>query len=61
MKALLLIDIQNDFLPGGALAVAGGDEIISVVNELQPHFDLVVATQDWHPQNSKSFASNHYR
>ena len=59
MKALLLIDIQNDFLPGGALAVEGGNEIISVVNELQPHFDLVVATQDWHPKNSKSFASNH--
>ncbi|QNF35509.1 bifunctional nicotinamidase/pyrazinamidase [Adhaeribacter swui] len=59
MKALLLIDIQNDFLPGGALAVPAGDEIIPVVNQLQPHFDLVVATQDWHPAVHKSFASQH--
>lgn len=59
MKALLLIDIQHDFLPGGALAVPGGDQILPVVNQLQPHFDLVVATQDWHPANHKSFASNH--
>jgi len=58
MKALLLIDIQNDFLPGGALAVRNGDEIIPVCNELQKHFDLVVATQDWHPASHKSFASN---
>lgn len=59
MKALLLIDIQNDFLPGGALAVPEGDQIIPVVNKLQEQFDLVVATQDWHPQQHKSFASNH--
>jgi nicotinamidase/pyrazinamidase len=59
MKALLLIDIQNDFLPGGALAVPEGDQIIPVVNQLQPHFDLVVATQDWHPAEHKSFAANH--
>jgi nicotinamidase/pyrazinamidase len=59
MKALLLIDIQNDFLPGGALAVPGGDEILPVINQLQPHFDLVVATQDWHPADHKSFAANH--
>lgn len=59
MTALLLIDIQNDFLPGGALAVPRGHEIIQVVNEMQPYFDLVVATQDWHPQNHKSFASQH--
>lgn len=59
MKALLLIDIQNDFLPGGALAVPEGAQIISVVNQLQPHFDLVVATQDWHPAQHKSFASQH--
>lgn len=59
MRALLLIDIQNDFLPGGALAVPGGDEIIPVVNKLQEQFDLVVATQDWHPPQHKSFASNH--
>lgn len=59
MKALLLIDIQHDFLPGGALAVPGGDQILPVVNQLQPHFDLVVATQDWHPASHKSFVSNH--
>jgi nicotinamidase/pyrazinamidase len=59
MKALILADIQNDFLPGGALAVPKGDEIIPVVNNLQNYFQLVVATQDWHPANHKSFASNH--
>ncbi|SIT86327.1 bifunctional nicotinamidase/pyrazinamidase [Pontibacter indicus] len=59
MKALLLIDIQNDFLPGGALAVAEGDQIIPIVNQLHDHLDLVVATQDWHPADHKSFASNH--
>ena len=55
----MLIDIQNDFLPGGSLVVPGGDEIIPVVNRLQEAFDLVVATQDWHPPSHKSFASNH--
>jgi len=59
MKALLLIDIQNDFIPGGALAVPEGDKIISIVNQLQPQFELVVATQDWHPTHHKSFASSH--
>ncbi|MFW6257812.1 MAG: bifunctional nicotinamidase/pyrazinamidase [Prolixibacteraceae bacterium] len=59
MKALILIDIQNDFTPGGSLEVPKGDEIIPVVNNLQEKFDLVVATQDWHPQNHVSFASNH--
>ncbi|MDX5419570.1 MAG: bifunctional nicotinamidase/pyrazinamidase [Hymenobacteraceae bacterium] len=59
MKALLLIDIQNDFLPGGSLAVPDGNRIIPVVNQLQERFDLVVATQDWHPDTHKSFASNH--
>lgn len=59
MKTLLMVDIQNDFLPTGALPVPGGDEIIPVVNQLQPYFDLVIATQDWHPTNHKSFASNH--
>ncbi|WP_018478363.1 bifunctional nicotinamidase/pyrazinamidase [Pontibacter roseus] len=59
MRVLLLIDIQHDFLPGGALAVPEGDRIIPLVNQLQPHFDLVVATQDWHPPHHKSFASNH--
>jgi nicotinamidase/pyrazinamidase len=59
MHALILVDIQNDFMPGGPLAVPGGDEIIPLVNELQNSFTLVVATQDWHPQSHKSFASNH--
>jgi nicotinamidase/pyrazinamidase len=59
MTALILVDIQNDFLPGGALAVPGGDQIVSLVNQLQPHFDLVVATQDWHPAEHGSFAAHH--
>ncbi|UYZ60735.1 bifunctional nicotinamidase/pyrazinamidase [Hymenobacter latericus] len=59
MKALLLIDIQNDFVPGGALAVPAGDQVIPLANALQPHFELVVATQDWHPRTHKSFAANH--
>src|SRR5437879_2327540 len=49
MRTLILVDIQNDFLPGGALAVPRGDEVIPIANELQPRFDLVVAPQDWHP------------
>lgn len=59
MNALILVDLQNDFLPGGALGVPGGDEIISIANRLQPLFDVVVATQDWHPEDHGSFASNH--
>jgi nicotinamidase/pyrazinamidase len=59
MKALLLIDIQLDFLPGGSLAVTDGDAILPLLNDLQPHFDLVVATQDWHPAGHRSFASAH--
>lgn len=59
MKALLIIDIQNDFLPKGSLAVEKGDEIIPTVNRIQNKFDLIIATQDWHPENHKSFASNH--
>ena len=59
MKALILVDIQTDFLPGGALAVPDGDAIIPVVNGLQAKFPLVVATQDWHPANHGSFAANH--
>lgn len=58
-EALIVVDIQNDFLPGGALAVGQGDEIIPFVNELMERFDLVVATQDWHPADHGSFASNH--
>ena len=57
--ALLLIDIQNDFLPGGALAVPGGHETIPIVNSLMPSFELIVATQDWHPLDHGSFAANH--
>jgi len=59
MRALLIVDIQNDFLPGGALAVPRGDEVIPVINGIQPDYDLVVATQDWHPQGHRSFASTH--
>jgi nicotinamidase/pyrazinamidase len=59
MKTLILVDIQNDFLPGGALAVPGGDVIVPIVNRLLPGFDLVVATQDWHPADHGSFAANH--
>lgn len=59
MRALILVDIQNDFIPGGALPTRGGHEIIETVNRLQAHFPLVVATQDWHPRDHGSFASNH--
>jgi nicotinamidase/pyrazinamidase len=59
MKALLIIDVQNDFLPGGALAVPKGDEIIPLINKLQNQFSCVVATKDWHPPKHISFASSH--
>ena len=59
MNSLILVDIQNDFLPGGALAVPDGDAVVPVANRVQPHFDLVVATQDWHPADHGSFATNH--
>ncbi len=59
MKALILVDIQNDFLPGGALAVPDGDAVIPVANKLQSAFPVVVATQDWHPANHGSFAASH--
>ncbi len=55
MKALLIIDMQLDFMPGGALAVPKADELIPVVNRLQTQFELVVATQDWHPEGHMSF------
>ena len=60
-KALILVDIQNDFLPGGALAVPRGDEVVPVANALidSGRFGLIVATQDWHPANHGSFASQH--
>lgn len=59
MKALLVVDLQNDFLPGGALAVQNGDLIIDQINQIQEQFDLIVATQDWHPKAHQSFASEH--
>jgi nicotinamidase/pyrazinamidase len=59
MKALVLVDIQNDFVPGGALPVPEGDHVVPVANRLMKKFDLVVATQDWHPRDHRSFASQH--
>lgn len=59
MKTLIIVDIQNDFLEGGSLAVPNGNDVIPVLNEIQKDFDLIVATQDWHPQNHKSFAAEH--
>jgi len=59
MNALLLVDLQNDFLPGGARAVPEGDQVVPVANELMDRFDLVIATQDWHPAGHGSFASQH--
>lgn len=58
-EALIVIDVQNDFCAGGALAVAGGDEIIPQINDLLQRFQTVVLTQDWHPFNHESFAANH--
>ncbi|MGB8703993.1 MAG: bifunctional nicotinamidase/pyrazinamidase [Gillisia sp.] len=59
MKTLIIIDVQNDFIPGGSLAVPGGDEIVPLINKLQNKFDLVIATQDWHPEKHSSFSINH--
>jgi nicotinamidase/pyrazinamidase len=59
MKALIIVDVQNDFLPGGALAVPEGDKVIPVINELSLEFDLVFTTKDWHPPNHCSFAASH--
>lgn len=59
MKALVVIDPQNDFCPGGALAVAEGDSIMQPINEMMGAFDLVILTQDWHPEGHSSFASSH--
>jgi len=58
-EALIVIDVQNDFCPGGALAVAGGDQIVPLVNRLIERFENVVLTQDWHPAGHSSFASTH--
>lgn len=58
-RALIVIDMQNDFCPGGALAVAGGDQIVQPINTLMAQFDAVILTQDWHPADHASFADNH--
>ncbi|WP_425638304.1 bifunctional nicotinamidase/pyrazinamidase [Algoriphagus yeomjeoni] len=58
-SALLIVDVQNDFLPGGALAVTNGDEVVPVINQLQEQFNFIVATQDFHPADHGSFAANH--
>jgi len=59
MRALIVVDMQVDFCPGGALAVAKGDEIVAPINALMPQFDAVILTQDWHPADHASFADNH--
>ena len=59
MHALIVIDVQNDFCPGGALAVPGGDEIVAGINQLMEEADAVILTQDWHPAGHTSFASSH--
>lgn len=59
MNALLIVDVQNDFCPGGALAVPEGDEVVPIINDLSDAFDHVIQTQDWHPAGHQSFASSH--
>lgn len=59
MRALILVDPQNDFVPGGALAVPEGDRVVPIANAVQKKFDLIVATQDWHPRDHGSFAASH--
>ncbi len=59
MKALLIVDVQNDFCPGGNLAVPNGDDVVPVINSLIEEFDIIIQTQDWHPSDHSSFASNH--
>lgn len=59
MRALILVDLQNDFVEGGALAVAGGRELVGPANRLARHLDVLVATQDWHPPDHGSFAARH--
>jgi nicotinamidase/pyrazinamidase len=59
MRALIVVDVQNDFVTGGALAVPGGEAVVPIINRLMPRFELVVATQDWHPADHGSFASQH--
>ena len=59
MKTLIIVDVQNDFMPGGSLEIKNGDTIVPLMNSIQNKFDLVVATQDWHPPTHASFASNY--
>ena len=59
MNVLIIVDLQYDFLPGGSLAVEGGDHVIPFINSIQPNYDLVVATQDWHSEDHFSFISQH--
>lgn len=59
MPALIVVDVQNDFCPGGALAVAGGDQIVAQINNVMADYDAVILTQDWHPSGHSSFASSH--
>jgi len=59
MRALILVDLQNDFCPGGALAVTDGDQVLGVANDMAERFQIVIATQDWHPGDHGSFADNH--
>jgi len=58
-QALIVIDVQNDFCPGGALAVPGGDEVVPLINRMADEFETVILTQDWHPAGHSSFASQH--
>ena len=60
MKTLILIDVQNDFMPGGPLEVPDGNLVVPVINSILSGFDLILATQDWHPKDHTSFASNHF-
>lgn len=57
--ALIIVDLQNDFCPGGSLSVPDGDAVIPLANQLQHYFDVIIATKDWHPEDHMSFASNH--
>ena len=59
MSALIVVDVQNDFCPGGALAVPDGDSVVRPINDIMAQFDTVILTQDWHPRGHGSFASEH--
>ena len=58
MRALIVIDMQNDFCPGGALAVTGGNEIVSPINQIMDEFDAIILTQDWHPAGCLLYTSD---